>query len=63
MATYRTKRKKIAEAMVKKLKEIDGNHPFNLNVFENVSGKMVFLDEIQQYPKLCAVSGLSLIHI
>lgn len=57
MATYRTKRKKIAEAMVKKLKEIDGNHPFNLNVFENVSGKMVFLDEIQQYPKLCAVSG------
>ena len=57
MAIYRTARKKIAEAMVKQLKEIDGNHPFNLNVFENVSAKMVFLDEIQQFPKVCVVAG------
>tara|TARA_R100000231_G_scaffold85836_1_gene65167 strand:+ start:1780 stop:2229 length:450 start_codon:yes stop_codon:yes gene_type:complete len=57
MAIYRTARKKIAEAMVKKIKEIDGSHPFNLNVFENVSAKMVFLDEIQQYPKVCVVAG------
>lgn len=57
MAIYRTARKKIAEAMVKKVKEIDGSHPFNLNLFENVSAKMVFLDEIQQYPKVCVVAG------
>ena len=57
MAVYRTARKKIAEAMVKQLKEVDGNHPFNLNVFENVSAKMVFLDEIQQFPKICVVAG------
>ena len=57
MATYRTKRKKIALAMADKLKQIDGSHPFNLNVFDNVSAKMKFLDEIEQYPKLCVVAG------
>ena len=58
MATvYRTSRKKIAESMVKKLQGIDGNHPFNMNVFENVSSRMVFLDEIEQYPKVCVVAG------
>lgn len=57
MATYRTERKKIADALKEKLKEIDGNHPYNLNVFDNVTSKMVFLDEIEQYPKVCVVSG------
>ena len=57
MATYRTKRRKIADALVEKLKEIDGNHPFNINVFENVQSKMAFLDEIEQYPKVCVVAG------
>ena len=57
MATYRTKRRKIADALVEKLKEIDGSHPFNINVFENVQSKMVFLDEIEQYPKVCVVAG------
>ena len=57
MATYRTKRRKIADALVEKLKEIDGSHPFNINVFENVQSKMAFLDEIEQYPKVCVVAG------
>lgn len=57
MAVYRTKRRKIADALVEKLKEIDGNHPFNINVFDNVQSKMVFLDEIEQYPKVCVVAG------
>ena len=57
MAIYRTQRKKIAEALTSKLKDIDGNHPFNSNVFDNVKAKMVFLDEIEQYPKLCVVAG------
>ena len=42
MPVYRTKRKKIADAMATKIKEIDGNHPFNSNVFENVSSKPEF---------------------
>ena len=57
MATYRTKRRKIADALVEKLKEIDGNHPFNINIFDNVQSKMAFLDEIEQYPKVCVVAG------
>ena len=54
---YRTQRKKIAEALVEKLKEIDGNYPFNSNLFQNADSHLVFLDEIQQYPKVCVVAG------
>lgn len=53
----RTKRKKVTDALVKKLKGINGIHPFNSNVFDNVDGHLKFLDEIQQYPKICVVAG------
>ena len=56
-STYRTARKKIAEALVEKIKGIDGNHPFNSNIFNNADSHIVFLDEIQQYPKVCIVAG------
>ena len=54
---YRTARKKIADALVEKIKGINGNSPYNSNVFNNVSSKMVFLDEIEQYPKVKAWIG------
>ena len=54
---YRTQRKKIAVALAEKLKEIDGSYPYNINVFDNVECHLVFLDEIQQYPKVCVVAG------
>jgi len=54
---YRTARKKIADALVEKIKGINGQTPYNSNVFNNVSSKMVFLDEIEQYPKVCVVTG------
>ena len=56
-STYRTARKKIVDAIVEKIKLIDGNHPYNSNVFNNVHGGMIFLDEIQEFPKVCVVSG------
>ena len=56
-STYRTARKKIVDALVEKIKGINGNHPFNSNVFNNVTGHMVFLDQIQEYPKVCVVAG------
>jgi hypothetical protein len=56
-STYRTQRKKIAEALVVKLKELDGNYPYNTNIFNNADSHLVFLDEIQQYPKICVVAG------
>jgi len=52
-----TKRKKVVTALVDKLKGIDGNNPYNSNVSNNVDGHLKFLDEIQQYPKICVVAG------
>ena len=57
MAIYRTKRKKIVDALVEKLKEIDGSHPYTINLFQNVKANMIFLDEIEQYPTVCVVAG------
>jgi len=54
---YRTARKKIGDALVKQIKEIDGNFPYNSNVFNNVHSGMVFLDQIQEFPKVCVVAG------
>jgi len=54
---YRTARKKICEALVEQLQLIDGNHPYNSNVFNNVHSGMIFLDQIQEYPKVCVVPG------
>ena len=56
-STYRTARKKIAEALTNKIKLLNGNHPYNSNVSGNVSSKLVFIDEIEQYPKVCVVAG------
>ena len=55
--TERTKRKKVVTALVNKIKEINGQHPYNSNVSENVDGHLKFLDEIEQYPKICVVAG------
>ena len=54
---YRTARKKVADALVEQLKLIDGNFPYNANVYNNVHSGMVFLDQIQEYPKVCVVPG------
>ena len=57
MALYRTARKKIVEALAEKFKQIDGSYPYNSNVFDNVSSSLTFLDDIEQYPKVCVVAG------
>ena len=76
-STYRTGRKKIVDALVKEFKtQINGVAPHNSNVFNNVHGRLKFLDEIDEYPAVCVVAGdetreyqpdgfkwLSLIHI
>ena len=54
---YRTARKKIVDALVERIKGIDGNFPYNSNLFNNVHGHMVFLDQIQEYPKVCIIAG------
>ena len=54
---YRTRRRRIIDAIVEKLKLINGQFPYQSNVFNNVSGGLKFLDEIEEYPKLCVIAG------
>ena len=54
---YRTGRSKVVEALVEKIKGIDGNFPYNSNIFQNCHSGMVFLDEIREYPTICVVAG------
>ena len=53
----RTKRKKVVDALVNKIKLINGQYPYNSNVSDNVDGHLKFLDEIEQYQKVCVVAG------
>tara|TARA_B100000073_G_scaffold346374_1_gene357636 strand:- start:37 stop:492 length:456 start_codon:yes stop_codon:yes gene_type:complete len=55
---YRTARKMIVDAYVDELKSnINGQSPYNSNLFNNVEGHTVFIDQITQYPKVCVVAG------
>ena len=56
-STYRTKRKKIIDAYVKQIKGINGTHPYNSNLFNEVHGNTLFLDQISQYPTVCVIAG------
>ena len=54
---YRTKRKKIVDAYVEQLKGINGINPYNSNVFNEVHGVTLFIDQITQYPSVCVIAG------
>ncbi len=57
-STIRTARKKIVDAYVDELKtKVNGTSPYNSNLFNNVTGHTVFIDQIAQYPKVCVVAG------
>ena len=56
-STYRTKRKKIVDAYVEQLKGINGQHPYNSNIFNEVHGVTLFIDQITQFPTICVVAG------
>ena len=56
-STYRTKRKKIVDEYVKQLKGINGQTPYNSNLFNEVHGVTLFIDQISQYPSVCVIAG------
>ena len=56
-STYRTKRKRIVDAYVKELKRINGQYPYNSNLFNEVHGNTIFLDQISQFPTVCVIAG------
>lgn len=53
-----TARTKIVAALATKLKLINGLAPYSSNLFRgNVSTKLVFWDEVSDFPYICAVPG------
>ena len=54
---YSTRRLGIVNAIVEKLKEIDGNGEFNTNVYGNVHPRLKFWDEVQEFPAIHLNAG------
>ena len=55
--TYTTRRQSILEAIAKKLKTIDGTGEFLTNVFDNVSPRLLFWDEVTDFPAIHLNAG------
>lgn len=53
----KTRRHKILTALVNLLKQIDGNSPYDSNLFGKVKDKLVFWDEVEEYPLVCLNAG------
>ena len=54
---YSTRRLGIVRALTEKLKEIDGNGDFNSNVYGNVHPKLMFWDEVREFPSIHLNAG------
>lgn len=54
---YATKRGSIVEALASKLKSIDGTGEFLTNVFENVEPRLLFWDEVTDFPAIHINAG------
>ena len=59
MATrdYTSRRMAIINALVEKLKQINGNNPYRSNVYNNVLPRLKFWDEIEDFPAIHVNAG------
>jgi len=55
--TYATRRQAIVNALVDKLKGIDGNAEYLTNLFNNVHPRLKFWDEIEEFPAVHLNAG------
>ena len=55
--TYTSRRMNIIEALVTKLKDIDGSGAYLMDVNENVHPRLQFWDEIEEFPALHLNAG------
>ena len=55
--TYGTRRQAIVNALVDKLKDIDGSGEYLTNLFLNVQPRLKFWDEIEQFPAVHLNAG------
>ncbi len=54
---YATKRSSIVNALAEKLKTIDGTGHFLTNVYDNVSPRLLFWDEVSDFPAIHLNAG------
>lgn len=54
---YTTRRLAIVEALVEKLKLIDGTNQFLTNLFQQVSPRLKFWDEVEEFPSVHLNAG------
>jgi hypothetical protein len=54
---YTTRRQSIVNALVEKLKEINGGGAFQSNIFGNVSPRLKFWDEVDDFPAIHLNAG------
>lgn len=54
---YTSRRVSIVNALVEKLKEIDGNGDFNTDVYGNVHPRLKFWDEVNEFPAIHLSAG------
>jgi hypothetical protein len=54
---YATKRQYIVDALVAKLKEIDGSSGYSSNLHEQVSPRLLYWDEINTFPAVHVTGG------
>lgn len=55
--TYTTRRLSIVEALVVKLRGIDGTNNYRTNLFQNVSPRLKFWDEVEDFPAVHLNAG------
>ena len=55
--TYTTRRQGIVNALVTKLKTIDGSGQFHMNLHEQVEPRLKFWDEVDEFPALHLNAG------
>ena len=54
---YTTQRLAIVDALVEVLKQIDGTEDFNTDLGNNIHPRMLFWDEVQEYPAVHLSAG------
>jgi hypothetical protein len=54
---YTTRRLAIVDAIVSKLKDIDGTNQYRTNLFQNVSPRLKFWDEVEEFPAVHLNAG------
>lgn len=54
----KTRRQRIIVSLVNLLKQINGRSPYDSNLYNRVKDKLVFWDEVEEYPLVCLNAGM-----